>query len=78
MARKDPGAPNSNYRPTTIPPPPGTAGPGTHLISIPTRAGSVPAVVHQGTVHVMKPEVLARIQQQKQTGHNAYGWEHKK
>ena len=24
MARKDPGAPNSNYRPTTIPPPPGT------------------------------------------------------
>jgi len=26
----------------------------------------------------MKPEVLARIQQQKQTGHNAYGWEHKK
>jgi len=74
MARKDPGAPNSNYRPTTIPPPPGTAGPGTHPISIPTRAGSVPAVVHNGVTHLMTPAAQATIAERHKKGINPFGW----
>jgi hypothetical protein len=74
MATKNPNAPNSHYTPTNIPAPAGTAGPGTHYITV----NGTPAIVHNGVVSVMTPQRVAHIQQQKQTGHNSYGWEHKK
>lgn len=71
MSRKDPNAPNSNYRPTNLPPPPGTSGPGTHYVQV----DKVPAVVHNGVVHVMTPEAQKQIAQRRERGKNGYGWE---
>lgn len=74
MATKNPNAPNSNYRPTNLTPPPGTSGPGTHYVNI----GGQSAVVHEGVVHVMTPKAQVEVAQRRQRGKNPFGWEYPK
>ena len=63
----------SKYQKTTIPPPPGTSGPGTHGVYIP--AHGINGYVVNGVLYNIKPAAAKQLEIKKQSGKNGYGWE---